>query len=135
MTSGDDSIEPTEEGGGSGAVLGSSRPSFNKTKKKELLNERNELIRRLKESGQYERLRQELYARLLLDDDWKEVIQRESREVLHNDNNEGQPSQVTLDELSAHLFQHGLESVPDSVVETTKLKIREACRDMMMDRR
>ena len=81
------------------------------------------------------RLRQELYARLLLDDDWKEVIQRESRQVLHNDNNKGQPSQVTLDELSSHLFQHGLESAPDAVVETTKLKIREACRGMMVDRK
>ena len=55
MTSGDSSIEPREMGGGSGVVVGSSRPSFNKTKKKELLKERNELIRRLKESGQYER--------------------------------------------------------------------------------
>ena len=56
MTSGDSSREPTEEGEGSGVVVGStSRPSFNKTKKKELLKERNELIRRLKESGQYER--------------------------------------------------------------------------------
>ena len=81
------------------------------------------------------RLRQELYARLLLDDDWKEVIQRESRQVLHNDNNEGQPSQVTLDELSSHLFQRGLESAPGAVVEKTKMKIREACRSTIMDRR
>jgi hypothetical protein len=52
-------------------------------------------------------------------------MQLEARAVLEG--NQGQPSQVTLDELSAHLSRHGVAAVPHTIRESTKLQIRQAC--------
>lgn len=70
-------------------------------------------------------LRNDLYARLLLDDRWKEIMQQETRTVIQRNHN--QASQVTLDELSAHLTQHGTAAVPAAICDQAKDQIRKVC--------
>uniref|UniRef100_A0A7S0UPQ0 Transcription and mRNA export factor ENY2 n=1 Tax=Pseudo-nitzschia delicatissima TaxID=44447 RepID=A0A7S0UPQ0_9STRA len=93
---------------------------------------RNLMLKNLHESGDFDRLKKDAYARLMLHPEgeaWREGIKQRTREAIETSNG-GTDSieEITLDELSETITKHGIRSIPPSIREEFLSKIKQACR-------
>ncbi|KAG7363643.1 transcription factor ey2 [Nitzschia inconspicua] len=85
------------------------------------VKERNVLLKKMDENGDYIRIKHDLYAKLLQDDAWRERMLQQTRECVHR---RGGVAQITFSELSRTLIQTGSSTVPESTKGETMKQIR-----------
>jgi Transcription factor e(y)2 len=70
-----------------------------------------------------ERIKHDLYAKLILNDAWRETMYQKTREAVHL---RGGVPEITLGDLSRALIQTGSNAVPESVKKETIQQIQKA---------
>jgi len=89
--------------------------------------ERNLMLKKIEESGEFDRLKKSAYALLMLHG-WKDEIKQRTRQAIQRSNGgTDNIEEITLDELSETIVRHDVHSVPLSIKSEFSLKIRQAC--------
>mmetsp|Transcript_92457 Transcript_92457/g.266975 ORF Transcript_92457/g.266975 Transcript_92457/m.266975 type:complete len:105 (+) Transcript_92457:104-418(+) len=87
---------------------------------------RNELLENMHESGELNELRQTLYARLILEDAWRDEMKESTRVAV---NQAGGISEITMDELVHKLLPVAKRNLPGGMQSEMMQKIKNACNN------
>ncbi|CAB9504082.1 expressed unknown protein [Seminavis robusta] len=92
---------------------------------KEERKEASKIVHRLQESGDFQRLQEQLLCKILYDHpEWWDKMRQQVRESVQS--KEAGVLDITLDELSHDLVKAGKDAVPEEIREAMMAQIQEA---------